>query len=76
MKFVFKLLALVFASAIALQGISSVSGDCDAYSKNKAKCLLSSENNEPCSFCTSAAVGEIYLFLNHLVYKPFVSRYF
>ena len=56
MKLVFKLLiplALVIVSAV-----SSASADnCDSYSKDKAKCLSSTENNEACSFCTSAAVG-------------------
>ena len=60
MKLVFKLLplALVFASAMALQDSVET---CDTYSKDKAKCLSSTENNEACSFCTSAAVGKIYL---------------
>jgi hypothetical protein len=61
MKLVFKLLiplALVIVSAVASQEISLASADnCDSYSKDKAKCLSSTENNEACSFCTSAAVG-------------------
>jgi hypothetical protein len=34
-------------------------GTCESYSSDKDKCLASSENDVPCSYCTSAAVGSL-----------------